>query len=51
MAIQLVRQLGGRPVAVVSRPDRIAYCEDLGAVGVINRTEFEHWVLLRRQVP
>ncbi|HSS22908.1 MAG TPA: crotonyl-CoA carboxylase/reductase, partial [Mycobacterium sp.] len=43
MAIQLVRQLGGRPIAVVSRPDRIAYCQQLGAVGVINRTEFEHW--------
>ena len=43
MAIQLVRQLGGRPIAVVSRPDRVAYCQQLGAVGVINRTEFDHW--------
>lgn len=43
MAIQIVRALGGRPVAVVSSPARAEYCRSLGAVGTIDRTQFTHW--------
>jgi crotonyl-CoA carboxylase/reductase len=42
-AIQLARAKGARPVAVVSSPERGAYCEQLGAVGWINRNDFDHW--------
>jgi crotonyl-CoA carboxylase/reductase len=42
-AIQIVRALGGVPVAVVSRPERAEYCLKLGAKGVINRADFTHW--------
>lgn len=42
-AIQLVKQAGGIPVAVVSSESRGKYCMDLGAVGFIDRTEFNHW--------
>ncbi len=43
LAIQLVREFGGRPVAVVSSPSRIEHCLRLGACGVIDRSEFHHW--------
>ncbi|MFJ2847519.1 crotonyl-CoA carboxylase/reductase [Streptomyces sp. SID4946] len=43
MAIQLVRMVGGIPIAVVSSDDRAEYCLRLGARGVINRNEFQHW--------
>lgn len=43
MAIQIVRELAGRPIAVVSGPERAEYCRELGAVGVIDRREFDHW--------
>jgi crotonyl-CoA carboxylase/reductase len=43
MAIQIVREFGGRPVAVVSSDDKAEFCRKLGAVGVINRKEFDHW--------
>jgi crotonyl-CoA carboxylase/reductase len=43
MAIQIVRELGGRAVAVVSSEDKAEFCLKLGAVGVVNRTEFSHW--------
>lgn len=43
MAIQLVRSRGGIPIAVVSDDERGAYCRELGARGVINRREFDHW--------
>jgi len=42
-AVQIVREFGGRPVAVVSSEERAAYCRKLGAVGVIDRKEFDHW--------
>ena len=42
-AIQLVRQAGGIPVAVVSSADKGEYCVGLGAEGYIDRTEFDHW--------
>jgi crotonyl-CoA carboxylase/reductase len=43
LAIQLVRLAGGRAVAVVSSDERGRYCEDLGAVGYVNRKGFTHW--------
>ena len=42
-AIQIVAALGGKPVAVVSSEDKRQYCLDLGAIGVINRNDFDHW--------
>ncbi len=43
IAIQLVKAGGGIPVAVVSSDDKIDYCKNLGAAGVINRKNFDHW--------
>ena len=43
MAIQLANSFGGIPVAVVSDEERARYCLELGAKGVIDRTEFDHW--------
>ena len=43
MAIQIVVAMGGKPVAVVSSEDKRQFCLDLGAVGVINRNDFDHW--------
>jgi crotonyl-CoA carboxylase/reductase len=42
-AIQITRLLGGVPIAVVSNDSRAEYCKRLGAAGVIDRTEFDHW--------
>jgi crotonyl-CoA carboxylase/reductase len=46
MAIQIVREMGGRPVAVVSSEDKAEFCLKLGASGTINRKEFSHWGML-----
>ena len=43
MAIQLAAHAGARPVAVVSNPEKYDFCRRLGAVGVINRKDFDHW--------
>ncbi|KIF75059.1 crotonyl-CoA reductase [Streptomyces sp. 150FB] len=43
IAIQLVRNAGGIPIAVVSSEERAEYCRGLGAAGVIDRTRFDHW--------
>jgi len=43
MALQIVSALGGRPVAVVSDEAKRQFCLDHGAVGVINRGDFDHW--------
>ncbi len=43
MAIQIVAALGGKAVAVVSSEEKRQYCLDLGAAGVINRNDFNHW--------
>jgi crotonyl-CoA carboxylase/reductase len=40
MAIQIVKAAGGRAVAVVSGDDKVEYCKQLGAVGVIDRRKF-----------
>jgi crotonyl-CoA carboxylase/reductase len=43
MAIQIVRELGGRAVAVVSDEAKAEFCLKLGATGTINRKDFSHW--------
>ena len=43
MAIQIVREMGGKAVAVVSSDDKAEFCMKLGAVGTINRRNFSHW--------
>ena len=43
IAIQLVRWGGGLPIAVVSSEERGEYTKRLGALGYINRREFDHW--------
>jgi crotonyl-CoA carboxylase/reductase len=42
-AIQLAKHVGALPVAVVSSDDKGKACEELGAVGWINRNDFSHW--------
>jgi len=46
MAIQIARAAGAKPIAVVSAEDKFEYCESLGAVGCINRKDFDHWGML-----
>jgi len=46
MAIQIAKAAGAKPVAVISETDKIEYCKKLGAVGVLNRKDFEHWGML-----
>lgn len=43
MAMQITTALGGRAVAVISDEAKRQFCLDHGAVGVINRKEFDHW--------
>ncbi|HJM89332.1 MAG TPA: crotonyl-CoA carboxylase/reductase [Dehalococcoidia bacterium] len=43
MAIQIVREAGGIPIAVVSDESKFEFCLQMGAQGVINRKEFDHW--------
>ena len=43
MAIQIVREFGGIPIAVVSSDERMEFCKKLGARGCINRRDFDHW--------
>lgn len=42
-AIQLVKAAGGRAIAVVSDDPRGEYAMKYGAIGYINRREFDHW--------
>ena len=42
-AMQITRALGARAVAVVSDGNKRQFCLDNGAVGVINRNDFDHW--------
>lgn len=42
-AIQIAREAGAIPVAVVSDNDKGEYCKSLGAKGYINRRDFTHW--------
>lgn len=50
MAIQIVKAAGGVPVAVISSDDKIDYCKKLGAAGVINRKNFDHWGALTSDI-
>jgi crotonyl-CoA carboxylase/reductase len=50
MAIQIVKAAGGRAVAVVSSDDKIDYCKNLGAEGVINRNKFKHWGAMTSEI-
>jgi crotonyl-CoA carboxylase/reductase len=43
MAIQLAALAGARPVAVVSDDSKAEFVKSLGAVGVINRSQFSCW--------
>lgn len=43
MGVQLARVAGARPVAVVSADERVEFCRRLGAVGCVDRRDFEHW--------
>lgn len=43
MAIQITDYFGGIPIAVVSDDDKAEHCLRLGARGVINRRDFDHW--------
>jgi crotonyl-CoA carboxylase/reductase len=43
MAIQIVRELGGKAVAVVSSDSKGEFTKRLGAVGYVNRKDFSHW--------
>ncbi|MDE0388752.1 MAG: crotonyl-CoA carboxylase/reductase [Rhodospirillales bacterium] len=43
LALQIVTANGGKPVAVVSDEEKRQFCLDNGAVGVINRNDFDHW--------
>jgi crotonyl-CoA carboxylase/reductase len=43
MAVQIANHAGGRAVAVVSDDVKAEHCLRLGARGVINRRDFDHW--------
>jgi len=43
LAVQLVTLAGAKAVAVVSSAERGEYAKELGAVGFVNRTDFDHW--------
>ena len=43
LALQIVAAQGGKAVGVISDEDKRQFCLDHGAVGVINRNDFDHW--------
>ena len=43
MGIQLARLAGALPVAVVNSEEKREFCVKLGAVGAINRSNYDHW--------
>ncbi|MHC8509961.1 MAG: crotonyl-CoA carboxylase/reductase [Rhodospirillales bacterium] len=43
MALQITAAQGGKPIAVISDPDKKDFCMNHGAAGVINRNDFSHW--------
>jgi crotonyl-CoA carboxylase/reductase len=45
-AIQIAREAGGIPVAVISSDDKRGFCERLGAKGCIDRKQFDHWGIM-----
>ena len=46
MAMQITAAAGGKAVAVISDEAKRQFCLDHGAVGVINRNEFDHWGIM-----
>ncbi len=46
MAIQIAAAMGAKPIAVVSGEDKFEYCKKLGAIGCINRRDFDHWGIM-----
>ena len=46
MATQIAAAAGGKPVAVISDEDKRQFCLDHGAIGVVNRRDFDHWGLM-----
>jgi len=46
MAIQIVREMGGKAVGVVSSDEKGEFCRKLGAAGYVNRKDFDHWGML-----
>ena len=42
-AIQIAKAKGAIPIAVASGEERGEFCKRLGAVGYIDRSEFDHW--------
>jgi crotonyl-CoA carboxylase/reductase len=43
LAVQLVKEAGGIAVAVVGSNEKGEYAKSLGAVGYVNRKEYDHW--------
>jgi len=43
MALEIVRAQSGRAVAVISDESKRQFCLDHGALGVIDRSDFDHW--------
>ncbi|MCC7366010.1 MAG: crotonyl-CoA carboxylase/reductase [Dehalococcoidia bacterium] len=43
MATQLAASVGAKPIAVISNDSKAEFCTKLGAVGCINRKQFNHW--------
>lgn len=46
MAIQIAAAMGAKPIAVVSDESKFDYCMQLGAVGCLNRKDFDHWGMM-----
>jgi len=46
MAIQIAAAMGAKPIAVVSDESKFEYCKSLGAVGCLNRKDFDHWGMM-----
>lgn len=43
MALQIVKEFDGIPIAVISSEEKVDFCTRLGAKGCINRRDFDHW--------
>ena len=43
MAVQLAKIVGAKPIGIVSDNSKIDYVKDLGAVGVLNRKDYDCW--------
>ena len=46
MAIQIAKARGAKPIAVIGHDDKAEYCKKLGAIGAINRKNFDHWGMI-----